>query len=445
MKPICFVLMPAKDGPSGPRAGGTAVDFDAVYAELVAPAVTAAGLDPLRGSTARPDGRRHTAFEPFLMSEYAVADLSTADAEVFYALGARDAIKRGSTVRLWAANVGALARDASDVVYAVDRNGKPERVGESRETLARQLQTLCDRPPDSGVFEIVDDFPDIERLKTDVFRDRVDYSRQAKKQLAEARKHGLEAVKQVERALLDGTAGDAQRVEAAVLVDLLLSYRSVRGFTEMVSLVGKMGRPLAATSLVQEQLALALNRNGESEKAERILIDLLSSRGPSSETCAILGRVYKDRWEEAAVSGDEEAAQDLLSKAIDAYLQGFQTDWRDAFPGVNAVTLMELAEPPDPRRARLLPVVAYAVDRRIESGHADYWDYAARIELAVLTFDEAKAVQARARAVALIRESWEPESTARNLRLIREARARRGEYVTWALTIEQELERRAEQ
>ena len=122
-----------------------------------------------------------------------------------------------------------------------------------------------------------------------------------------------------------------------------------------------------------------------------------------------------------------------------------QTDWRDAFPGVNAVTLMELAEPPDPRRARLLPVVAFAVDRRIESGHADYWDYAARIELAVLTFDEAKAVQARSRAVALIRESWEPESTARNLRLIREARARRGEYVTWALTIEQELEKRAEQ
>ena len=40
MKPICFVLMPAKAGPSGPRAGGTAVDFDAVYAEIVAPAMT---------------------------------------------------------------------------------------------------------------------------------------------------------------------------------------------------------------------------------------------------------------------------------------------------------------------------------------------------------------------------------------------------------------------
>ena len=39
-------------------------------------------------------------------------------------------------------------------------------------------------------------------------------------------------------------------------------------------------------------------------------------------------------------------------------------------------------------------------------------------------------------ALAIVRESWEPETTARNLRLIREARERRSEPVSWAVEIE---------
>ena len=104
---------------------------------------------------------------------------------------------------------------------------------------------------------------------------------------------------------------------------------------------------------------------GQGDRAERVLSELLERRGPSSETCGILGRVYKDRWEAALERGERWLARGLLDKAIEAYLRGFEADWRDAYPGVNAVTLMELREPPDPRRERLLPVVAYAVERRI--------------------------------------------------------------------------------
>ena len=52
------------------------------------------------------------------------------------------------------------------------------------------------------------------------------------------------------------------------------------------------------------------------------------------------------------------------------------------YPGIDAVTLMELAEPPDPRREKVLPVVAYAVERRIAAEKPDYWDYATCLELA---------------------------------------------------------------
>ena len=128
-----------------------------------------------------------------------------------------------------------------------------------------------------------------------------------------------------------------------------------------------------------------------------MLLDLIQARGPSSEISAILGRVYKDRWEAAAETGDNLTAQGLLDKAIEAYLHGFEANWRDAYPGVNAVTLMELKNPPDPRRLDLIPVMRYAVERGIAAGRPDYWDHASRIELAALAQNEAAPALARTR------------------------------------------------
>jgi len=219
----------------------------------------------------------------------------------------------------------------------------------------------------------------------------------------------------------------------------------VEAWQEMIELVKKMSPPLAATVMVQEQLALALNRHGNGEGAEKVLKDLIDRRGPSSETYGLLGRVYKDRWEGALKGGQKLLARGLLDKAIDAYLKGFEADWRDAYPGVNAVTLMEIKEPPDPRRESLIPIVRYAVERRMAAGKPDYWDHATVLELAILAKDKESAENALCNVLASVREIWEPKTTLRNLRLIREARERRQEAETWALEIERELEIKADQ
>jgi len=259
-----------------------------------------------------------------------------------------------------------------------------------------------------------------------------------KQRLADARKKGLPELKKIEQKV-----GDIKHVEGGVVIDLFLSYRAVKAWQEMIDLVKKMSPPLAATVMVQEQLALALNRAGKGEEAERVLLDVINKRGPSSETYGILGRVYKDRWEAAVKNGENVLARGLLDKAIDAYLKGFEADWRDAYPGVNAVTLMELKEPPDPRREQLIPVVQYAVERKIATGKPDYWDHATLLELAVLAKDEEKAMKALSDTLAAIREVWEPETTARNLRLIREVREKRQETTQWEKGIEEELIRRS--
>jgi hypothetical protein len=380
-------------------------------------------------------------FERLILCEYAVADLTTANANVFYELGLRHAVRAWSTVLVFAEGGSRLPFDVAPLralPYRLTPGGTPDDVDASRKALSARLEEARAAHTDSPVFQLVEGFPDIQRLKTDVFRERVRYSQAMKDKLAAARQKGVEAVRAVESEL--GPLADA---ESGVVIDLFLSYRAAKAWADMIALVGRMPPPLAATVMVREQLGLALNRAGRGEEAERVLLAVIHERGPSSETYGILGRVYKDRWEAAARAGDAMLARGLLDKAIGGYVKGFEADWRDAYPGVNAVTLMELKEPPDPRGATLVPVVRYAVERRVAAGKPDYWDHATLLELAVLGRDEASAAAALADALANVRETWEPETTARNLRLIREARARRNEDVPWAREAEDALLRRA--
>jgi hypothetical protein len=421
-----------------PVSSGLVVDFDAVYADLIAPGIEAAGLEPLRADQELTGGIIHKPmFERLILCEFAVADLTAANANVFYELGVRHAVRPASTLLLFAEGTGQLPFDVAllrALPYTLGADGRPADVEAARAALAARLTAARDLPMDSPVHQLVEGFPDIQRLKTDVFRDRVNYRDTVRRRLAVARKTTADAVRAVEQSL-----GDITGEEAGVVVDLFLSYRAVKAWDDMIGLVSRMSPPLARSVLVQEQLGLALNRAGRGDEAERVLLDVIARQGPSSETYGILGRVHKDRWEAAQKSGNAPLARGLLAKAIEAYLKGYEADWRDAYPGVNAVTLMEISDPPDPRRHTLLPVAAYAVARRLATGKPDYWDHATRLELAVLGLQQAEAEAALADALANVREKWEPETTARNLRLIRDARERRSEPVSWALAIEQAL------
>jgi hypothetical protein len=441
--PLCFVLMPFNKKPA---ANGVMVDFDAVYADLIAPAIRAAGLEPLRADQESVGGLIHKPmFERLILCEYAVADLTTANANVAYELGLRHGIRPNATLLLFGQGTGPLPFDVAPLralPYNLGADGKPAEVEKDLAAITQQLHDARTKTVDSPVYQLVEGFPDIQRLKTDVFRDRVDYANGVKARLAVARKQDKSAIDTIAGELPTGIGGGLD-VEAGIAVDLLLSYRAVKAWDAMIALVPRLDPSLAATTLVQEQLGFALNRAGRADEAERVLNAVIARTGPSSETNGLLGRIHKDRWEAAVKAGDAISARGHLKRAIQTYLQGFEADWRDAYPGVNAVTLMELSDPPDPRRAALVPVVAYAVARRIASGKPDYWDHATRLELAILGHDEATAEDAAADALAAVRERWEPETTARNLRLIREARAKRGEVVAWADALEAALHARA--
>lgn len=441
--PLCFVLMPfgTKTTPSG-----LTVDFNAVYDALIRPAIVAAGLEPLRADHEIAQGVIHKPmYERLLLCDYAVADLTGANANVFYELGLRHGIRPSTTVLL-SAEADKLPFDVGPLrtlPYALmaNRPAEPAPTVQRLAQLLLEAQRHPDRPLlDSPVFQLLEGYhpPDLSRLKTDVFREQALYAEKARQELAVARRSGPSAV-----AAVAATLGRIDQLEAGVLIDLYLSLRAVSDWQAMVDLAAAMPAPLARTPLVQEQQGFALNRLGRRDEAEAVLKAVIERHGPSSETNGLLGRVYKDRWQAEKAAGAARAARGWLGKAIDTYLQGFEADWRDAYPGINAVTLMEFTTPPDPRRLALLPVVTYAVQRRIATGQPDYWDHATLLELAVLQEDAAAADDATTAALAAVREAWEPLSTANNLALIREARASQGRVIDWANEIEQDLRQRA--
>lgn len=436
-RPLCFVLMPF--GTKQDPVAGT-VEFDEVYSQVLRPAVEAAGMRPVRADEEQVGGIIHKPmYERLVICEYAVADLTLANANVHYELGVRHAVRPWSTVLTFAEGFR-LPFDLGHlrgVPYALDERGRPRRHAADSEAITAALHAARGQATDSPVFQLLDGFPvpDVSRVRSDVFRDRVGRADRHHQRLARARAEGTSAVQAVWRDL-----GDLGEVESGVLVDLLLTLRSLGAHAEMVQLVEALPVVLASSTLVREQQAFALNRLGRSEEAEQLLLRLVADRGPSSETYGLLGRVYKDRWHAADQRGEGLLARGLLDKAIDAYLRGFESDWRDPYPGINAVQLMALREPADPRSAELVPVLRYSVRRRLASGAADYWDWATLLELAVLDQDPDAAVEAASHAVAAVREGWQATSTLSTLRRLRQAEERRGRSVPWAIELERALE-----
>jgi hypothetical protein len=434
-RPLCVVLAPTGRAP-GPDGG--VIDFDAVYRTIVEPAVEAAGLSPQRADGASSRGIDEPLVDRLVLADVAIADVTTGDPEVLFGLGARHALRPATTVVIQAeGTVAPLAVTGRRAFrYRLDHDGRPASASTDRDRLAERLRATPHEPERNPLFDLLGTMApsEISRLKTDVFRDRVDYSVSVKRRLTEARAAGADAVRAVRDDL-----GDLHTLEVGAVVDLLLSLRATDAYDDMIELVEHQMAPVVArTTLVEEQYAFALNRAGHGERAEQLLLSLLDERGPATETYSLLGRVYKDRWEAALDAGDPVAAGRALDQAIAAYRTGFETDWRDAFPGINAVELMELRDPPDPARRALLPIVRYAAERRRETS-PDYWDHATLLETAILQDDEAAARRALDDALAAVREAWEPRSTQQSVRRLRETWEARGGAPAWLAEIEQRL------
>jgi hypothetical protein len=449
-------------------AGGPPIDFDRIYKEALGPAIAAAQMEPIRADEERSGGIIHKPmFERLLLCEFAVADLTTANANVFYELGVRHTARPATTLTIFAKHQP-MPFDVNFLRSMPYDLGENNAFGDSQAAALREavaarladLHTLAVQhaPVDSPLFDLLKGWEpgDLSHLKTDVFREQVQLNVEMKRRLEAIRTQGghKDTRADAARALAEFRAelGALDAVEAGTVVYLLLTYRALEDWDGMIALHDDMPETLRRQILVREQLAFAYNRRAgatgsaaDRGEALQILTDVESQQGSSPETCGMIGRIHKDNWTDAVKAGERIAAIGHLKKAVDAYVRGFMADQRDAYPGINAVTLLDIKgdEASLELADRLLPVVRFAVEQRLAATTPDYWDHATMLELAVLADHPERAVEHLADALAAVGETWEAGTTANNLELIAQARAARGVDTSWIAEIVAELKAKA--
>jgi Mrp family chromosome partitioning ATPase len=429
---ICYSVLPY--APKLDNLPGR-VDFDAVYTQIVMPAVVDAGLQSIRSDAGMAgDIVSQPQLELLTAAQFAVVDVTGANSSVIYQLGVRHALRPGSTVILCSAESGSPFEPGAMPCFSYQMKDSGTLANAPKvkaELLAWLKKARVEPSVDSPVFHLLDLKPaELPGLAEDVPA-RAKHVEAARERLAKTTTQGLAALRTLEKNL-----GPIADLDPAIVVDFLLAYRAAGAWQEMMDLVSKMSPALQATVTVREQLALAQIRSGRADDTEETLKLLLSTSGTSSAALAIQGHLYKFRWEELRKSADKELKLKWLTKAINAYSESFRIDPRDPHPGMNAVILLEVRG--DLKKwPLLLPVVRFALDQ-MKGALPKSW-LPALLEFAVVQSDRVAAARHVGDFMVAEFAKSQSESTAQILRLIREGRASRGESMPWVAAIENQL------
>jgi hypothetical protein len=435
LKPLVFVAMPF----GKKKIGKIEINFDDIYEKAIKPTALSCDVEIIRADEERSGGFIHLSmYERLLLAEIVIADLTLANPNVFYELGIRHCARPRSTIHIFSSQTK-LPFDVAPlraIPYKLDKGVLTDKDAADlkkrlEEKIAEAKKDTC--APDSPLFQIVDNFPGIHlpHESTESFRDRALYINDIRMLLEQARRiipipMALSAIRDIERSIADLNVAPPE-----LLIDLLLSYRDVASnefnepYDDMIRIIDRFPSAIRNIVTVQEQLAFALNRRNQKNDRERaihILEGLISEHGESPETCGILGRVYKDLYYDAKVSGDKGKARAALDEAIVCYRRGFLEDPRDYYPGINALTLLfeEGGKEASAAFNELYPLVKFAVGRRGGLASNDYWDVATVLEMSVLVRDWEMATSATNRLLLKGKSTWNFETTNKNLKILQE-------------------------
>lgn len=443
-KPLLFVAMPF--GQKLDVATGSIIDFDDLYQRVIVPAGRLASVDILRADEERMGGFIHLPmYERLLLAELAIVDLTLANPNVFYELGVRHAARPRATILIYheASVLPFDVRPLRAIPYALEKGSvRNEDIAKLIETLAKKIQAAKQDHDsiDSPLFQLIPHLAPVQlsHEATESFRDRAQFIDQKRATImgAVGKAHRVEALKEL--CEIDREMGEPVAGPADIVIDLLLAYRDVQAWDEMVMLINRMLRPLQDNRLVREQLAFALNRRnqaGDRDSATKILLEVIRKFGPNPETCGILGRVYKDRFYEARAEGKNFVAEGFLDEAIRSYRMGFEADPRDYYPGINVATLLaERGRESDmDERDELLSVIQFAVARRGGLNSENYWDLATILEVAVHRADDLLVDRSLKRMVAVPHFPWMVETTVKNLKMVKRALTNVDQFVSVSL------------
>ena len=412
VRPHAFVIMPfgKKKG-----ADGSLYDFNAIYSQVIKPALEMAGFEPFRADEETASGDILTdMFQELLLADLCIADMSIDNANVFYELGIRHAFRKRGIVHIQAgrAYMPFDVFNVRTIPYHITTEGVPDPafLEKDKAAISRTARDTWASDSDSvhsPIFNLLDGLVEPDRktletpLATGFWREYIEWKDRV-------------------------TVAERQKR----IGDILLLTEEIRNPLIKEDAIGEAG--LALKTMGRHELALTQYRKGLEfnsrnltfrreeafnlnrlvkvdeaiVKIESLLLDMPSD----TETVAYLGRIYKEMWVESWSWIDDRDVRirtafdsyHWLLKSFQTYLRGYRIDLDKFYPGVNALTLgtilVHLADQfedksqPDPEiqdvrslLSELLGSLVFALETKTKDEKADYWAFISLGELLVLT------------------------------------------------------------
>jgi MAP3K TRAFs-binding domain len=319
----CFVVMGF--GVKTDYQTGRKLDLDKSYQNLIKPAVEAAGLQCIRADEIVHAGIIDVPmYEQLLTADVVIADVSTMNANAFYELGVRHALRPYTTIIVAETELTFPFDVGHNVIRRYKHLGEDIGVTEAnrfqKELAAAIRQILAQPNDDSPVYTFLRLNPpslikeQIEALKAGNPSPAVDLEKN-----------------ETLRALLD-EAEAARKSEDWPVVKVML--QRIRDKMQKKTDAGAS----CVDPYILQQLALATYKSDASESGLREACNVLQELRPGTsndpETLGLWGAIHKRLWEKAK---DRRA----LDKAITAHERGFYLR-NDYYNGINLAFLLNV-------------------------------------------------------------------------------------------------------
>lgn len=326
--------------PFGTKSG---IDFDRVEKELIRPAMERSGLSGgTTGEFLQQGNIRADMFEQLLIADLVIADISIHNANVFYELGIRHALreKRTFLIKSKVANEPDVPFDLKTDRYLAYDADDPRG---ALDLLAAALKLSLDsQESDSPVYQLL---PDLQPADPNtVVAVPADFREEVERAEASGRSGDLQLL----AAELDGFDWRAAGLRIVGHAQFALkdwagakvTWQAVRDYDDM---------DVEANTL----LATIFQRLGDlvssDQAVERALQNKKSTAAERAEIRALMGRNAKNQWERswAEIAGVEQAQKVALmspfvEQAVDLYRQGFLEDRNHFYSGLNALAMVTM-------------------------------------------------------------------------------------------------------
>ena len=463
--PHAFVVMPFGRKQA---SDGHWIDFNHIYQELIKPALITAGFEPFRADEETVSGDILTdMFQELLLADLVIADLSIDNANVFYELGVRHALRKRGLIHIQSGR-GYMPFDIFNVrtlPYHCDEHGQsdPQYREQDKNAIAKMARATWKSDHNrihSPIFNLLDGLsePDRKTLRTPLAVGYWDEYNNWQQRVAIAQRQDrigdiLLLTEEVSNPLI--------KTEAIAKAGTALRNLGNYQLALKQYLIGLELEP--KNSGFRREAAFHLSRLKRYDEAVVQLESLLRDETHNIEAISYLGHIYKEIWKHrwAGISKQPERLQKayesahLLQKAIETYLDAYRLDQNHYYSGINALTLSALfkylvehighnSSDPDEKAIKqqlssLSGAVQFSLESAAKNDPNNFWVFLSLGDLAVCTARNPQQVtRAYKKALNLLwNNKFALNSSLESLRLS-ESLNFRPEYVNAGIKVLQE-------